>query len=129
MKSSCYLILFSFLFVSALNGKTFYVSTTGYDTLTGTIDQPFQTITKALASSIVAGDSIIVRGGVYTLTTTITINTSVSGKQDTLCYLLAYPGERPLLDFTTQAYGSKGLQIKAKYWYIRGFDINRGLYA
>src|ERR1035437_9451098 len=104
MKLFSYFILFSFLFVSIMNGKTLYVSTTGNDILTGTIDQPFKTITKALASSIVAGDSIIVRGGVYTLTATITINTSISGKQDTLCHLLAYPGERPLLDFTTQAY-------------------------
>ena len=123
MKLSCYLILFSFLFVSVMNGKTLYVSTTGNDTLAGTIDQPFKTITKALSSSIVAGDSIIVRGGVYTLTATITINTNISGKQDTMCYLYAYPGERPLLDFTTQAYGGKGLQVKAKYWNIRGFDI------
>jgi hypothetical protein len=123
MKLISYFLLFSLLFVSALNGKTLYVSTTGSDTSKGTIDQPFKTITKALTSSIVAGDSIIVRGGVYTLTTTITINTNISGKQDTLCYLFAYPGERPVLDFSTQAYGSKGLQIKAKYWYIKGFDV------
>ncbi|MDR3665452.1 MAG: right-handed parallel beta-helix repeat-containing protein [Ignavibacteriaceae bacterium] len=123
MKYLCYLILFGFLFVSVLNGKTLYVSTTGSDTLNGTIDQPFNTITKALASSIVPGDSIIVRGGVYTLKSTITINTNVGGKQDTLCYLLAYPGERPFLDFSTEAYGSKGLQVKGKYWYIKGFDI------
>ena len=123
MKFSCFVLLTCFFFVSVLNGKTFYVSTTGNDTLTGTIDLPFKTITKALSSSIIAGDSIIVRGGVYTLTSTITINTNISGKQDTMCYLYAYPEERPILDFSTQAYGSKGLQIKAKYWYMKGFDI------
>ena len=123
MKSSRYLILLSLLFVSVLNGKTFYVSTTGNDTLPGTIDQPFKTITKALSSSIVAGDSIMVRGGIYTLTSTITINTSISGKQDTLCHLYAYPGERPQLDFTGQALGGRGIQIKASFWHIRGFDI------
>ena len=123
MKSSRYLILLSLLFVSVLNGKTFYVSTTGNDTLPGTIDQPFKTITKALSSSIVAGDSIMVRGGIYTLTSTITINTSISGKQDTLCHLYAYPGERTQLDFTGQALGGRGIQIKASFWHIRGFDI------
>jgi hypothetical protein len=132
MKLFSYVILSSFLFVSVLNGKTFYVSTTGNDSLPGTIDQPFKTITKALGSSIVAGDSIIVRGGIYTLTSTITINTSVSGKQDTLCHLYAYPGERPVLDFSNQALGSKGFQIKGKYWHMRGFDIkgagDNGLY-
>ena len=67
MKLFKYFLLFSFLLISVLNGKTLYVSTTGSDTSKGTIDQPFKAITKALASSIVAGDSIIVRGGVYSL--------------------------------------------------------------
>ena len=115
--------MFFVLFISILNSKTLYVSTTGLDTNPGTIDSSFKTITKALSASIVAGDTIYVRGGVYILTATITINNSISGKQDTLGHLFAYPGERPLLDFTTQAYGSKGLQIKAKYWHVRGFDI------
>jgi hypothetical protein len=123
MKLSKYIFLFCFLFVSVLYSKTLYVSTAGADTNAGTIDYPFKTITKALASSIVAGDTIYVRGGVYTLTATITINTNPSGKQDTLCHLYAYPGERPILDFSTQALGSRGMQVKAKYWHIRGFDI------
>jgi hypothetical protein len=123
MKLSKYILLFSILFVSVIYSKTLYVSTAGADTNAGTIEYPFKTITKALSSSIVAGDTIYVRGGVYTLTATITINTTPSGKQDTLCHLYAYPGERPLLDFSTQGLGGKGLQIKAKYWHVRGFDI------
>jgi hypothetical protein len=132
MKHSFIILLISLLFVSVLNSKTLYVSTAGADTNAGTIDLPLKSISKALTSSIVAGDTILVRGGVYTLTATITINTTPSGKQDTLCHLFAYPGERPVLDFTTQAYGSKGLQIKGKYWHVRGFDIigagDNGLY-
>jgi hypothetical protein len=123
MKFFCTVILLCTLFVSVLNSKTLYVSTTGLDTNPGTIDLPFNTITKALGASIVAGDTIFVRGGVYTLTSTVTINTSSSGKQDTLCHLFAYPGERPMLDFSTQTYGGKGFQIKGKYWHMRGFDI------
>jgi hypothetical protein len=123
MKIFCTILLFTLLYISVLNSKTLYVSTSGLDTNPGTFDLPFNTITKALAASILPSDTILVRGGVYTLTSTITINTSISGKQDTLCHLFAYPGERPLLDFTTQSYGSKGLQIKAKYWYVKGFDI------
>ncbi len=37
--------------------------------------------------------------------------------------MFAYPGERPLLDFSSEGYGSKGLQIKAKYWHVRGLDV------
>jgi hypothetical protein len=117
--------MFFVLFISILNSKTLYVSTTGLDTNPGTIDSSFKTITKALSSSIVPGDTIYVRGGVYTLIGTLTINTNPSGKQDTLCHLFAYPGERPILDFSSEPYGSKGLQIKAKYWHVRGFDIKR----
>jgi hypothetical protein len=99
MKLSKYIFLFCFLFVSVLYSKTLYVSTAGADTNAGTIDYPFKTITKALASSIVAGDTIYVRGGVYTLTATITINTNPSGKQDTSCHLYAYPGKDQFLIF------------------------------
>jgi len=125
MKFLSIIVLFCLLFVSVLNCKTLYVATTGLDTNPGTFDQPLKTILKALASSIVAGDTIFVRGGVYLSNATITINTTISGKQDTLCHLFAYPGERPILDFSSMAVGSsnRGMQIKAKYWYIRGFDI------
>ena len=123
MKISFTILLFSLLLVSVLNGKTLYVSTAGADTNVGTIDLPFKNISKALTASIVAGDTILVRGGVYTLNATITINTNPSGKQDTLCHLYAYPGERPVLDFSSQSIGSRGIQVKGKYWHIRGFDI------
>src|ERR1035437_9442616 len=97
-----YIVLFFFcICFSTLHAKSIYVSTTGVDTNPGTIDQPLKTITKALASSIHPGDSIIVRGGVYSLTSTISINPS--GVQNTLYYLFAYPGERPILDFSAMA--------------------------
>jgi Right handed beta helix region len=123
MKKFAFVILFLSLCFSTLSAKSIYVSTTGIDTNPGTIDLPLKTITKALASSIRSGDSIIVRGGVYSLTTTISINPS--GKQDTLCYLLAFPGERPILDFSAMAVSSsnRGIQLKGSYWYLKGLDI------
>jgi hypothetical protein len=30
-----------------------------------------------------------------------------------------------MLDFSGEAYGSKGIQVKASYWHIRGFDIKK----
>lgn len=123
MKLLSTIFLLCALLVSDIIAKTVYVSTTGLDTNPGTLELPFKTITKALSASIIAGDTILVRGGVYNLTSTITINTTPSGKPDTMCHLYAYPGERPLLDFSTQAFGSKGLQIKAKYWHVRGLDV------
>ena len=123
MKSVLILIFTCVLFVSVMSSKTVYVSTTGLDTNPGTIALPFKTITKALSIGILPGDTILVRGGVYISSTTITLNTTPSGVPDTLCHLYAFPGERAILDFTTQAFGSRALQIKASYWHVRGFDI------
>ncbi len=114
------------------NAKTFYVSAAGSDTSSGTIDQPFISISKAY-SIAVAGDSIIVRGGTYRIQTTITI--SKSGTAISLYYLFAYPGERPLLDCSSMAIlgTNRGIRLSANYWYIKGFDIkgagDNGMYV
>jgi hypothetical protein len=112
------LILISSLHVLA---STYYISPSGDDVNNpGTIDLPFQTITRAI-QIIVAGDTIYVRGGTHTYTATI--NISKSGTVTNKCYLLAYPGERPLLDFSSQGIGLRGIKLSANYWHIRGLDI------
>jgi hypothetical protein len=101
----------------------YYVSPTGLDTNSGTtIDSAFQTVAKAI-SIVAAGDTIYVRGGVYTISTKITI--SKIGNSVNRYYLFAYPGERPILDFSSMAFGSsnQGIQLKGSYWYIKGLDI------
>ncbi|MBM3314717.1 hypothetical protein FJY71_02585 [candidate division WOR-3 bacterium] len=45
-------------------GATYYVATTGNDTNPGTLARPWRRIGKA-ASTMTAGDSVLVRGGVY----------------------------------------------------------------
>ena len=104
------------------SAKTYYVAPDGSDTGAGTINQPFLTIVKA-HSVAVAGDTILVRGGTYVLTTTI--NISKSGTSTTGFYLLAYPGERPLLDFSsmTVSGSNRGIQLSASRWYIKGLDV------
>lgn len=104
------------------NAKTYYVSSGGSDGAVGTIGQPFLTIAKAY-SVAAAGDTVFVRGGNYVLTTTI--NLSKSGTAANGFFLMAYPGERPLLDFSSMAVSSsnRGIQLSGSYWYIRGFDV------
>lgn len=99
-----------------------YVATDGNDANPGTFAQPFATITKAI-SVAVPGDTIYVRGGAYALTTTITVSSSKSGSDSQRYFLLAYPNERPLLDFSSTAFGIKGIRLNASYWYIKGFDV------
>lgn len=109
---------------SPLLASTYYVATTGSDSAAGTIDNPFRTIPKAVTVSV-AGDTIYVRGGTYTLASTITI--SKSGTASARCSLLAYPGERALLDFSSMATSgsNRGIKLNGSYWYVRGFDIYR----
>lgn len=99
-----------------------YVATDGDDANPGTIVQPHMTITKAI-SVAVAGDTIYVRGGTFHLTSTITITATKSGTESQLFTLTAFNDEIPILDFSGQANGAKGISLRSNYWHIRGLQI------
>ncbi len=99
-----------------------YVAADGDDANPGTFEQPFGTIAKAVAE-VLPGDTIYVRGGVYALTSTITISAAKSGTEDRAITLTAFAGEVPLLDFSGQPNGAKGISLRANYWHIRGLQI------
>lgn len=102
------------------SGQPWYVSATGSDSNTGTHASPFRSIEKAV-SVVKAGETIYVRGGRYSLTATIILGRS--GTENARILLLAYPGERPVLDFTAQAFGNRGVVLTGNWWLIKGFDI------
>ncbi len=110
------------LFAGRLSAATYFVAVGGSDSAAGTVDNPFRTLPKAVTVSV-AGDTIYVRGGTYSLAATITI--SKSGADTAYFHLYAYPGERPLLDFSAMAISSsnRGIKLNGSYWHIRGFDI------
>ena len=108
------------LMATHLNAGQRYVSPTGNDTNPGTVDYPFKTIAKGI-SVAVAGDTVVLRDGVYALTAGITI--SKSGSASALYYLVASPGEHPVLDCTAMPAGSRGIRLSGSYWYMRGLDI------
>jgi len=99
-----------------------YVDPDGNDDHPGTIDQPFGTFPKAITEAA-PGDTIYVRGGVYELTSTIIITAVKNGSEGQMYTLTAYKDEVPLLDFSAQSFGSKGISLKANYWHIRGLQI------
>jgi len=110
-----------FLTVCFAEAKTYFVSVSGNDTNNGlTVGAPFKTITKAI-SLINPGDTVYVRGGVHAYSSSITI--SKSGTVADTCFLFAYPGERPVLDFSGTSFGTRGVKLSGSYWYIKGFDI------
>ncbi|TSA17921.1 T9SS C-terminal target domain-containing protein [bacterium] len=110
-----------FLPVSS-SAKTYFVSPGGSDAAGGTFDQPFLTIVKA-HSVVAAGDTILVRGGTHFLNTTISLTRS--GTSTNGLFLLAYSGERPLLDFSSMAVSgsNRGIQLSGSRWTVKGFDI------
>ena len=97
------LILFFIFHVTAIGQTTYYVSNSIGDDITGNgfIDFPFETIGKAL-SVIDAGDTVIVRGGVYHEQVLIDNFTS-SNSSPTL--IKNFDGETVVIDGTIEIVG------------------------
>ena len=117
------LILFCLVILTsgAFAAKTYFVSNSGSDSNNGlSAGSPFATIPKAI-TLVVPGDTIYVRGGVYLYSSTISI--TKSGTAAAIYSLLAYPGERPVIDFSATSFGKKGISLSASYWHIKGFNF------
>jgi hypothetical protein len=102
---------------------TYYIATNGSDSAAGTsINTPFRSLAKA-ASVANPGNLIYVRGGTYTTNATISI--SRDGSATSPIRLRAYPGEHPILDFSTQAFSSsnRGIDFSANWWQVYGLEI------
>jgi len=125
MKKSSVILIVVFLLTIDLFAKNYYVAVTGSDTNAGTsVSLPYASVTKAV-SVMIAGDTIFLRGGTYTLNSRI--NISKSGTSTSKFYMFAYTGDsRPILDFSGMAIGSSNqgvLLSSASYWYIKGIKI------
>jgi parallel beta-helix repeat protein len=86
-------IALAVLCLAVANGTTYYVATTGNDTNPGTLERPWQKIGKA-ASTMVAGDSVLVRGGVYFES----VNPAQSGSESDPIAYAAYDTESVFVD-------------------------------
>jgi hypothetical protein len=124
------------LSASALGSSTYYVATDGLDSNDGSIGSPFATFTHAI-DVVGFGDTIYARGGTYDISSRISI--SKSGASGSPINLYAYPGETPILDFSsmTAVWGSssgRGVQFNtgADWWHVKGLTIqntrDNGLY-
>ena len=109
-------------FVGHTDAATYYVSVTGDDTNPGILQLPFRTIPRGVLAAN-PGDTIYVRGGTHAYNTTI--NISKQGTDSTWFHLYAYPGERPLLDFSGMPISGslRGINLSGTYWHVKGFDL------
>jgi len=128
------LILFSFILLLGLSfvlspqqtafgqGNRFYVAANGNNSNPGTKDRPWKTIQKA-ANTVIAGDTVYVRGGTYREEVTIQKSGSNSGGY---IRFRNFPGETPVIDGSQFASNTShhGFNIQDKHHIIiEGFEI------
>lgn len=101
-----------------------YVAPNGLDSNPGTISSP-TTFTSAL-TKVTAGHTIFMRGGTYSYSSPITIQRGNDGAStSSRKKIVAYNGEKPVLDFSAQAFASdqRGIQLFGHYWLINGIEV------
>ena len=92
MKYYVWVILLAAAVVTPVRAGTYYVSTSGNDKNAGSEEQPFRTIAKG-ADVARAGDTILVRGGVYPEHVVMRF----SGREGKPIVLKNYLGEKPVI--------------------------------
>lgn len=121
MKKVVFLVLCQLILTNLLYSQI-YIAPNGDDTNPGTMEYPFATFPKAI-SDVIPGDTIYVRGGTYVITTTITISAAKSGTESQPITLRAFNDEIPILDFSGQLFGAKGISLRSNYWHFMGLQI------
>jgi hypothetical protein len=100
---------------------TYYVATTGSDNSPGTQAQPWKTIQHA-ASVAVAGDTVLVAGGVYNQQVSFTRSGTATQK----IVFKPADGTTPIIDGTGLAVGQWGTLVgfnNAAYVHFEGFEV------
>ncbi len=89
----------------------YYVSPSGSDDATGSVDQPFQTLSKArdvvrtVNADMTGNIYVFLRGGEYRITSPVTFGPEDSGTNDQRIVYQAYPGEVPVMNGSTKVEG------------------------
>jgi hypothetical protein len=108
MKRFLYIIILLTL-TFTVAARTFYVAVDGNDENPGTKEQPFAGIMRA-QEAVLPGDTVFVRGGKYVMNENqiarvqriwaFVHDLRKSGEPDKRIHYFAYPGEKPVFDFS-----------------------------
>jgi len=100
-----------------------YVSPTGAAGNPGTLASP-TTVANAI-TTVSPGQTIYMRGGTYSIASTILIDRANSGTSGNLKRIEAYNSEIPVLDFSaqTESASNRGIVLDGLYWYFKGITI------
>lgn len=119
----------------AAAGNVYFVAPNGSDSAAGTQAAPWASISHAQAV-VQAGDTVYFRGGTYSYTRAnsscasqtarvdaITLNKS--GSSGNLINYWAYPGEKPIFDFSrmTDNCRIKGFNVTGSHIHLKGLDV------
>jgi uncharacterized repeat protein (TIGR02543 family) len=122
MKSFTLKVLILLAAVSWTAKAQIYVSPTGSDSNSGSFLSPFRTLVKAL--TLAGPDTLIyLRGGTYSRSASESI--SKVGAPGQYIKIWAYPGEKPLYDFSaeTVAGNDDGIKLKGRYVHLKGLEF------
>ncbi|MES2431763.1 MAG: right-handed parallel beta-helix repeat-containing protein [Bacteroidota bacterium] len=115
-------IVLIFFIHNAVLANTYYASPSGGGT--GTKADPCS-FSSGLSKLTTAGDTLYMRDGVYNLSAKVSINKS--GTASARICIMAYPGEHPILDFSTEPYSSSNpgisLSTTSSYMHIKGLVV------
>lgn len=118
----CFCVLIAMVPIVSSAGDL-YVAPSGTDSNPGTIDLP-TTLASAITRAV-AGTTIYMRGGAYNYSTTITVQRGNDGSSSARKNIFAYGSEKPVVNFSAQAFDStnRGLQIFGHYWHVKGIQV------
>lgn len=103
--------------ISSTSDKTYYVSTAGKDTNSGTITEPFKTIQKGI-SVLAAGDTLFIRAGTYIEK----VDIHSSGSYNSFITVKNYPKEKVIIS-GANTIGSNLTIHNKSYIRIEGLEI------
>ncbi len=126
------------------DASVYFVATDGDDGGSGSIDDPFATLEHAIGL-VVAGDTIFVRGGTYSLAHSVVLDKG--GAVNLPIKLWAYEDEMPVLDFSENPMHANPPQPRdddsiaatfealgvfvaggADWWHLKGLTIQNAAY-
>jgi hypothetical protein len=135
MKKSIFALICLFLGLFPAFGTTWSVANNGLDTNSGSLSAPFLTIQRA-QTSVNPGDTVWVRGGTYTMTEAqiaakngiyaYVTNLTKSGSAGKRIYYWAYPGEKPVFDYSTvkpATYRVFAFNVTGSYIHLKGLEV------
>lgn len=122
------LLLLSIIFLTTpISARQLYLSPTGSDTNNGLSLQTAWLSSNYAYNTLVAGDTLWVKGGIYTVNSTV--KSKNAGTKSQPIKVFAMKGEKPVFDCSSfRHYGSesstyRGMDLRQSWWHVRGIKI------